>query len=61
MRVRAKFPESQFGFYGTKRRRDGDIFELESEDHFSEKWMEWVEPPKKKPGRPKSNTAETED
>lgn len=46
MKVKAK----KLGFYDMKRRypeMDGnpaDIFELESENHFSEKWMEKLDP-----------------
>lgn len=60
MQVRVKeLQEGKFGFYGTQRRYSGDIFDLDSESHFSAKWMEWVEPPKKKPGpKPKVETDE---
>ena len=52
MKVKAKFTDqTKFGFYGHKRRYNGDVFEIESEKHFSEKWMEKVS----KPGRPKKD------
>ena len=52
MKVRAKFANPDaFGFYGISRRRDGDEFELEDDSHFSERWMEVVEAPKRR-GRP---------
>lgn len=35
MKVKAK----ELGYYGHKRRREGDVFVLESKDHFSKKWM----------------------
>ena len=40
MKVRA----IELGFYGTKRRRVGDEFELTEARHFSKKWMEKVDP-----------------
>lgn len=43
MRVRAKFADNKFGFYGSARRYDGDEFELDDPKHFSDKWMEKVE------------------
>lgn len=52
MKVRAVLPEGKIGFYGTQRRRTGDVFDLESESDFSEKWMEAIEE-KPKRGRPK--------
>lgn len=39
MRVRAKFANGRFGFYGDCRRRDGDEFYLTDPSHFSAKWM----------------------
>lgn len=38
MQVRA----TRIGFYGKKRRREGDVFPLTDEKHFSESWMEDV-------------------
>jgi hypothetical protein len=43
MLVKAFFPnDSDFGWYGMQRRRDGDVFELRDEEHFSESWMEFI-------------------
>ena len=39
MKVKAKFPEGKFGFYGTQRRYNGNEFVLTSPDDFSAKWM----------------------
>lgn len=39
MKVRAKFSEGHFGFYGGRRRRNGDVFRLEHPSHFSKIWM----------------------
>lgn len=47
MRVKAKFSNNKFGFYGDKRRRDGDEFELSDPKHFSEKWMVKLEDSKR--------------
>ena len=52
MKVKAKFSQGKFGFYGGLRRYDGDVFELDDKKHFSEKWMEEI---KGKPGRKKSD------
>lgn len=30
------------GYYGHRRRKEGDVFEIESEQEFSEKWMRKV-------------------
>lgn len=47
IRVQAFFPLPRgFGFYGTRRRFDGDVFQINDEKEFSEKWM------KKARGRP---------
>ena len=41
MKVRAKGEQGQVaGYYGHFRRRGGDVFTLENDKHFSEKWME---------------------
>jgi len=39
----------QLGYYEHKRRREGDVFDLVEEKHFSKNWMEKVdgEEPKK--------------
>lgn len=47
MKVRATFQNGKFGFYGDKRRRDGDEFELSDPKHFSEKWMIKIEDSKR--------------
>lgn len=40
MRVKAVFKNKQkFGFYGSLRRRDGDVFRLEKPEHLSKSWM----------------------
>ena len=40
IKVKATFPESnQYGFYKSERRYDGATFTIDSEDHFSERWM----------------------
>ena len=52
MKVRAVKP----GYYGDKRRKEGESFFLKDEKHFSKKWMEAVakeEAPKKKAPRRK--------
>ena len=43
MLVRAKLKQGQYGFYGDKRRYDGDEFMLTDAKHFSKSWMEEVE------------------
>ena len=49
MKVRAVFPtETMFGFYGEKRRYDGDEFEYEGK---LASWMEKVEEEEEKPKR----------
>ena len=48
MKVRAKFgSDEQFGFYGTKVRNNGDVFELEDPAHFSKIWMVKMDEPEK--------------
>lgn len=54
MRVKAKFSNNKFGFYGGIRRYDGDEFELSDPKHFSEKWMVKLEDSKRQ-RRPKFN------
>ena len=59
MKVKAKgFADGKFGFYGEKRRKNGDIFDLTSPEHFSEKWMEKLEEEKTKRGRKPKAEAE---
>lgn len=50
VKVKEDLPEGFYGFYEV-RRRPGDIFEIASEAHFSDKWMVKVEnkKPAKKP------------
>jgi hypothetical protein len=44
IRVRVKdFGENKFGYYGDKRRKPGEEFFIEKEEHFSSKWMERVD------------------
>jgi hypothetical protein len=59
MKVKAKFPNGKFGFYGGARRRDGDVFELEDDKHFSAKWMVKVEEKQRKSRSPASEATET--
>jgi hypothetical protein len=40
---------TQLGYYGLNRRRAGDVFEIESEDHFSKTWMEHVDGKNREP------------
>jgi hypothetical protein len=58
MRVRAKFADNKFGFYGSKRRYDGEEFDLDDPKHFSEKWMEKVEEESRGRRRKHHETAE---
>lgn len=43
IKVRADFSkilgENKFGYYGDKRRKQGDVFFINSEKEFSKKWM----------------------
>lgn len=43
--VKAKLPNNKFGFYGTKRRYNGDEFTLIEGCPFSEKWMVKIDKP----------------
>jgi len=53
------FADGKFGFYGEKRRYNGQVFELTDPGHFSEKWMEKLEEDKPKRGRkPKAEVVE---
>lgn len=52
MKVKAKFSAGKFGFYGDKRRYNGEQFDIDPKD-FSKEWMEKVEQPKK----PSASTA----
>ncbi len=44
MQVRVK--KGSIGFYGLHRRRAGEVFFIDSEEQFSKRWMEKVEPDK---------------
>lgn len=59
MKVKAKFSNGKFGFYGGVRRRDGDVFELEDESHFSKVWMVKIEEKQRRGRSPASETTET--
>ena len=60
MKVKATFANGKFGFSGGIRRRDGDVFEIESPDLFSKKWMISLEqaPNKKRSPGGKAETDE---
>ena len=60
VKVREDLVEDFIGFYGVKRRRPGQVFELvdrkkkdgstlKAKDQFSERWMEKVNKPGPKP------------
>ena len=53
MKVIARLSQGSFGFYGEKRRHDGEEFEIKDKSELGS-WMEVVEaaPPTKKRGRP---------
>ena len=51
MQVKAKFIDSSFGYYNNQRKRDGDVFTLSEEGHFSEEWMVKLEEDKPKRSR----------
>jgi len=58
MKVKAKFSQGKFGFYGDRRRYDGDEFDIDPK-LFSEKWMVKIEEDKPKRGRkPKEEVVE---
>ena len=62
MKVKAVFPEGKYGFYGTQRRRNGDIFTLTDPAHFSERWMEKLDEDKPKRGpKPKAKAGVVEE
>jgi len=35
---------TRLGYYGHERKREGDVFTLDAEEHFTKKWMEWADP-----------------
>lgn len=43
IKVRAKFADNKYGFYGGRRRYDGDTFVIDKEGDFSDRWMELAE------------------
>lgn len=47
IKVRVKKPEGKYGFYGSKRRYNGNEFFLERESDFSSDWMEKISDGKK--------------
>lgn len=55
IKVRAKFAAGKFGFYGDRRRYDGDEFMIEKKA-FSPSWMEKLEERKKPGPKPKQQT-----
>jgi len=62
MRVRAKM----LGYYGTKRKKAGEEFDIKDEAAFSKVWMEKVEakakaPAKASKAKPAKGKAEKED
>lgn len=59
MKVKANFADGKFGFYGGVRRRDGDVFELQSPKDFSSLWMIKVDD--KRRGRKPNEETESQD
>ena len=53
-----KVKATKLGYYGDRRRREGDVFFIKSEEELSQKWMEVLEekaePPKKKKAKAKA-------
>jgi hypothetical protein len=41
---RLKVMATQTGYFGEKRRREGDVFTLKTVAEFSQRWMVWVDP-----------------
>lgn len=39
---------TRMGWYGLRRRREGEEFEIEDEQQFSKNWMVWVKGPSPK-------------
>jgi hypothetical protein len=60
MKVKAKFVNGKFGFYGGMRRRNGDEFVLTDPSHFSKLWMESLEEEKPRRGRKPHETHQAE-
>ena len=57
--MKVKVKSGRTGYFGLKRRREGEIFDIETEREFSDKWMEpigWEPGAKEKPA-PKSADA----
>lgn len=42
--TRIKVRATKLGYYGERRRRPGDVFVIDTEQHFSKRWMETVDP-----------------
>ena len=43
--MKVKVKSGRMGYYGLQRRREGEEFEIEKPEDFSEKWMEAVDAP----------------
>jgi len=41
--MKVKVKSGRTGYFGLKRRREGEIFDIETEREFSDKWMEPVD------------------
>lgn len=60
MKVKARFADGKFGFYGGVRVRDGDVFTIANPKHFSERWMVKVEDKPRRGRNPANEEAETD-
>lgn len=57
-----KVVATQLGFYGSTRKREGEVFELTDSKHFSETWMRKLDDEAPKRGRkPKAAEEEGQD
>lgn len=56
MRVKAKFSNGKYGFYGECRRYDGDEFTLTDPKHFSKVWMGKLEDAPRRGRKPAAET-----
>tara|TARA_R110002012_G_scaffold239664_2_gene413707 strand:- start:2467 stop:2658 length:192 start_codon:yes stop_codon:yes gene_type:complete len=54
-----KVKATRLGFYGNSRIKEGVTFEIKSEEEFSEKWMEYIDKPKKKKKAKKESEGDT--
>lgn len=56
-----KVMATQQGYYGFARRKEGDVFDIDSPEHFSQKWMKKPDQDeimqKRSPGRPRKEAA----